>query len=329
MKTYLDLKRQNKVIFTSVAPNYFDKACALYQSVQETNPEYDFFVICCDFKKNVSPINIDGFNIVYIDDLFYPEWFDWFHIHDIVELSTAVKPFLARKLQNIYEEIIYLDPDTYLFNKLTTVSEALCIHSLALAPHMLNKSNGQKAIKDNEISALKHGVFNLGFLGLNSSSKSKQVSEFWMERCFFFCCTDLSSGAFTDQKFFDLAPIFFDDTYILRDYGYDVASWNLSERRIEFDNQGNLLSNGVPLVFYHFTSYDSGKGYQMSKIYGRESPAVAELWAFYTKQCNNYKKYLNLDNTLNKWSFEKAKDNRSTLRNRFFESVSFNFSEIL
>ena len=48
---------------------------------------------------------------------------------------------------------------------------------------------------------------------------------------------------------------------IIRDPGYDVASWNLDCRKLSFNEEGVLMVNSeYPLRFYHFTGYDSGAG---------------------------------------------------------------------
>ena len=47
--------------------------------------------------------------------------------------------------------------------------------------------------------------------------------NWWAERLYLFCYDDIQNGVFTDQKWIDLAPCFF-DTYIFKHHGYDFAT---------------------------------------------------------------------------------------------------------
>ena len=48
-------------------------------------------------------------------------------------------------------------------------------------------------------------------------------------------------------------PGMFGGLLVVRDPGCNVASWNLSRRRLAFGPGGALTVNGSPLKFYHFT----------------------------------------------------------------------------
>ena len=58
---------------------------------------------------------------------------------------------------------------------------------------------------------------------------------------------------FTDQRWVDFAPSFFDH-FILKDPTYNVAYWNLHERDLEWTD-GRYLVNGQPLTFFHFSGF--------------------------------------------------------------------------
>ncbi len=51
--------------------------------------------------------------------------------------------------------------------------------------------------------------------------------------------------SFTDQRWCDLVPSLFDRVHIERDPGYNVASWNLSTRRIQILATGNIVVNNL------------------------------------------------------------------------------------
>ena len=72
-----------------------------------------------------------------IEELNIPNWKAWAFGHSIVELSTAIKPFMFKKLMNIKEceKIIFLDPDIVVFSKLDDIIKGLDIANITLTPH--------------------------------------------------------------------------------------------------------------------------------------------------------------------------------------------------
>lgn len=100
---------------------------------------------------------------------------------------------------------------------------------------------------------------------------------------------DTQHGFFVDQLWCNLAPLFFEKVYILKDYGYNMAPWNLHERRIkEINGEEYILSNGEPLVFYHFSSFDYFRPGLLSWKYDRYSfencPGIGKICSDYCKR---------------------------------------------
>jgi hypothetical protein len=69
---------------------------------------------------------------------------------------------------------------------------------------------------------------------------------------------------------------------ILRDPGYNVASWNLSQRHLTADDTGSILVNGQTLRFFHFTKLGP-VGAMMTERYARGNLLVHEIWAWYRR----------------------------------------------
>ena len=66
------------------------------------------------------------------------------------------------------------------------------------------------------------------------------------------CVIDPAAGLYLDQRWADLFPALIDRTRILRHPGYDVAYWNLEQRRLRHLD-GRWLVNGVPLRTFYFS----------------------------------------------------------------------------
>jgi len=166
------------LVYTSVTKCYIPKARVLAKSVKKFHPDWEFQLLLSDNLPDDFDLNKEPFDgVVTIDQLGIPNWKSWAFGHTVVELCTAVKGvagtlFAARP---DVDKVMYLDPDIKVFNTLTHLDSLLDEHEILLTPHLLDAESNLDAIRDNEISALKHGTYNLGFYAARASG---QGSEF-------------------------------------------------------------------------------------------------------------------------------------------------------
>ena len=273
--------------FTSSVMNYLPKARILAESVKRHHPEWTMDVVLCEPKPLwIDPPTEPFDNIVEAESLGIPNFKSWMFKHTVVEACTGVKGFaLNRYLGELGEQkVLYLDPDIVVFNPLTKIEELLDRHPLVLTPHQLSPEEELDVIVDNEICSLKHGVYNLGFVAARAEGQGKAFASWWRDRLHHFCYDDIPNGLFTDQRWGDLVPVFFDQVHILRSPEFNVATWNLTNRKLTMDGSGRLLVNGMPLRFYHFTGYDSGAGATMLRKYGGDDRLLCEVWDWYARE---------------------------------------------
>ena len=286
-------------VFTSITLNYLPKARILAQTLKQFHPDWTFHLLICErsdvLTREADPIIIekDLFDrVVWLNEMDIPDLSTWVFKHSVVELCTAVKGYYLHSLaQQGVEKIFYLDPDIAVFNSLDQLDTLLEDNGILLIPHLVDYTDDPHSIENNEIAGtLRHGVFNFGFLGVNAERKDgARFVEWWWKRLYDYCYADYDRGLFTDQKWGDLIPSFFADYFIIRDPGYDVASWNLDCRQISFNSAGQMLINGQhPLRFYHFTGYDSGAGMSVIDYLttGGNNAVVRELWDWYNYKLN-------------------------------------------
>ena len=277
------------LVYTSVTKSYIPKARVLARSVKRFHPDWEFVVVLSDtFPEDFDPEQEPFDRILTIDNLDLPDWKSWAFGHTIVELCTAVKGPAAQIFADdpAVKKIMYLDPDIKVFSTLSPLETLLDNHDILLTPHLLDTEEAIAAIQDNEISALKHGTYNLGFFCARTSGQGLDFIRWWAHRLTHFCIDDIPNGLFTDQKWCDLAPCFFDRLHIIRDRGYNVATWNISHRPLSRDTDGTLLAGSTPLRFYHFTGYDSGAGLGMLKKYATDQTLAHEIWNGYLEDLN-------------------------------------------
>lgn len=282
-------------VFTSCNYGYFHKARLLLKSIRQTSDVDFYFMISDRPHPNGETIAEEVLNsrVIYTSRLGIPGFEEWVYRHNVVELCTAVKATCAKHLINLgYERIIYLDPDTYVFDNFSSIlSKVNSSRSIYLTPHVLSPARliDPVTIGDCELSSLKHGLYNLGFFGLIKSAETSQFLDWWESRLLRYCREDVPSGIFTDQKWCDFVPIFFANVEVILDPGWNVASWNLQERDLSISPNGSLLVNSrYPLVFFHFTKLGE-VGLKMLSRYSSNSIPL-ELWSMYESE---YARYLN------------------------------------
>lgn len=261
------------VFFTSILSNYLGRALLLANSSALHHLDATFRIYLFDYENLdsrcldnllalVEPSCAQRINFFSSRDcLPHASMFD--ERYTVVEACTAVKPFIARRLLEVYEKVIYLDPDCYVYSPLyeSDNTNASSSWSLQLTPHIL-----APAIKTplSERIFLNFGVFNLGYFAIRPTRESLRFLDWWCTMVDFYGVNFTFSGNFVDQKPLDLAPSFIDNLDVVKSPGWNVAWWNIfcDGRQIEAGNFVSLNNCSSPLTFFHFSNLDlSGDGF--------------------------------------------------------------------
>ena len=273
------------IIFTSICANYGNKARALAESVHKHIPDALFFLCLTEREIPAALANDSRFDQIILSKDAWDGNFDRFIFkHDIVEASTAVKGSFFRWLMREFPNencFIYLDPDCFVYSDFPEVCDVLKRKPAVLCPHLLHPGN-----IDMELSSTSHGVYNLGFLAGNNSEEAHRLIDWWAERLYLYCYDDIPHGIFTDQKWMELTPCFF-NVEILRHYGYDLAPWGLMNTKIE-KKESQWLIQGMPLRFIHFSGFGATAEMCMNRWCNEENRSFEEL----------YNDYANVHNTM-------------------------------
>lgn len=311
------------VIFTSICANYLHKARTLAKSVKDNIPDAKFIVSLLE-KEIKSNYNNEYFDEIVLAKDCWGDGFERFIFkHTIVEASTSVKGRFFQYLYEKYPEedkFVYLDPDVYVYSDFLELREVLEIRPIVLCPHLLQPGN-----IDMELSSTAHGVYNLGFLAVNRSAEARKFIDWWANRLSLFCYDEMGRGIFTDQKWIDLAPCFF-DVEIFKHRGYDFAPWSLLDCGM-YEKEGKVYVKGDELRFIHFSGYGSSTEKCMREWLPEGEHIFKKLYKEYSilHDSNNIDKI-----SKQKWDYgffnngEKIKDNiRKRYRNDY--NVMFKF----
>ena len=274
--------------FTSFTFSYLNRARVLLRSLRRHQPDWHLIALITDLAPDGINLDADAEDfdeIVWLQDLEIETVRSWIFGHDIVEACTAVKGPFADQLcrSGRFDAVVYLDPDIAVFSPLSEIETLLGAHGGLLTPHLLKPESARAAIVDNELSTLRTGIFNLGFLAITTRGQGADFAAWWADRLLDFCHDDISRGLFVDQRWCDHVPAFFDTFGIIRHPGYNVASWNLSRRHVSIDWGGRATVNGQPLRFWHFTKLGP-VGDAMTRRYAQDNFEVYEIWNWYRRQ---------------------------------------------
>jgi hypothetical protein len=250
---------------TILARNYLPRALLLADSLREHGSEHPLVVFLIDAQPDTELPPIDGVRWMRPADLDLPEraLLDLAASYDLVEFATALKPLVLQALLREFEQVAYLDPDTYVMAPMAELGPALDEGAgIVLTPHFLEANAGEHRFSEGHL--LNVGVYNLGFCAVDR--RSDAFLRWWWGHLQSECLHGPLDGLFTDQKWVDVGAVLFDAT-ALRHHGYNVSVANLHERPIVADDDGyRIASTGDRLRLMHFHAFDPQ---QPDAMYGR------------------------------------------------------------
>ena len=255
---------------TVVARNYLAHARVLAESFLRHHPQGHLSVLVLDADENADLAD-EPFEVLRPDDIGLdgPEFRRMATIYQLLELATAVKPWLLRHaLDDGAAAVVYLDPDVEVFAPLDDLGALAREHGMVLTPHMLEPMTSDDRYPS-EIDILDAGVFNLGFMALGPASGP--VLDWWQQHLRRHCLNDPANGYFVDQRWMDLGATLFHH-HVLRDPGCNVAYWNLDRRHLTWTDDGYLV-DGAPLRFFHFSGFPPERPWVLS-THQRDRPRV-------------------------------------------------------
>ncbi len=256
---------------TILARNYLPRALMLSESLREHGTGTPLVVFLTDATARTELPEVPGIRWMGPDELDLPERtvLELAMSYDLVEFATALKPLVLQTLLREFEQVIYLDPDTYLTSPMAELGSALDDSSgIVLTPHYLEPNLSGQRFSEGHL--LHVGVYNLGFCAVNRDAEA--FLSWWWGHLRSECLHGPLDGLFTDQKWMDVGAVLFSAT-TLRHYGYNVSVGNLHERPVARDADGyHIASTGDRLRLFHFHAFDP---HHPEDLYDRPSTSAA------------------------------------------------------
>jgi hypothetical protein len=217
----------NLTFLTFHSPSYTSRAKVLIDSIKKYHPGSPIIVKSIQDGPETYPDNLCKVKYQWVLDAFEEG-------HENVILLGADMELFSRLesiewLLHCYND--YLDQDPY---------------DVILTPHFLYPKTDNAKLQQTSLV----GHINSDFIVFRNCENSKNILKWLLEKPM---VEDLKTGIFYDQTWVSMLPFLFDNVYILRDFTYNVAYWNVKDRGLN------------SLAVFHYSGYVKGSPEKMSK----------------------------------------------------------------
>ncbi|MBI5870378.1 MAG: hypothetical protein HZB44_05380 [Actinobacteria bacterium] len=270
---------------TIISKNYLPFARVLASSFREHHPEIPFHVLLMDEVDGCFDPLRESFPILNPGDAGITGIPGFGRGYSREQLLSAAKPYLLSHLLDAgHETAVYLDADIMVLADLMAPLGEAAARGVVLTPHLLEPLVSEDRAA-RELNILQSGCFNAGFLSVSDQPSSRQFLSWWQKRVREHCQPAVAEGMHLDQRWLDLAPVYFEDMQVMRHPGFNVGHWNLPERALLQDERG-LTADGDPCCFFHFSGFDPEWPQVVTRYNGRLTmddigPAAAGLFIQY------------------------------------------------
>lgn len=217
----------NKILyFTTCYVRELPYVNRLFESFKKYIDNADFVVVLIDEAANIpESFNFD-YDIMSMSDIDTEILAELSNRYNWDELKNNCKPFIFSHLLKNNERVAYVDCTTVFHQKTDIFDETLATYNAFVVPQLLFAHQHPK-----ENDALNLGIFHNGCMGFNASEITEKWLVWWQNHSRFKGYFEPCKGMNTDRLSLEFAPIFFENTQVLKHPGVNIGEWNKPERK--------------------------------------------------------------------------------------------------
>ena len=240
---------QRLVAFTTSPFEGAGCALALFESFSRHHPEVPFWLALSDSPDNLDTASFPV-GVLSLAELGIPDIEGMTARFSVAELDAAVRPFVFQALFDRYPgaSILYLDASVVVASRFDELLEFLAAGVDCVLTPAISEPSDHEVFDDQEILA--GGAYDAAFCCLADRPAVRRMVWWWARRMVAMSLVDPNTGASLHQRWMDLFPAFIEGTRILRHPGYNVAAWNLHQRRLS-RMDGRWSVNDEPLRYVY------------------------------------------------------------------------------
>lgn len=255
--------------FTVITANYLAHGFSARESFLRHNPGCEFYICIAGRREDIPSTSFSG--IYFHTEIDDKRIIKMQEQYTAFELTCALKPYFASFLFESLpglDNLIYLDADILVFSRFDANATA----AITLSPHRISHTGFLPEHHPlSDLSLNRFGVFNAGYFEVRKNKEGLRFLNWWKEIMSDRGYAKPDEHLFADQLWLNCVPAFFEEVYINKRPGYNLAYWNLIERKLTEEN-GHHLVNGEPLVFFHYSHY---RFEEPEKMTGFDSPFLS------------------------------------------------------
>jgi hypothetical protein len=217
------------------------------------------------------------------------------------EFAAACKPLFISEVFRRYPDedtFIYADPNLWFTDSLAPVETALSTANAVLTP-LITRSPAQSGIVDNhwpDDKAFQNvGLYSSDFLAFCRSAETDRLLAWWDDRVRTRAYINFCEALCLDQIWLMHVPVFFKDVAVIKNPGWHVALWNLSERTIQQKattwSVSGPAGQNKPLQFINFKGLfnpDEGLFPHQNRLRLSDRPEISTLVNAYRKTVSSH-----------------------------------------
>ena len=294
-------------VCTLVTNNYIADGivCSNYLSLSNPEIKYYLFTIgklkvenikLLSKYKNIIHVPVENFiNNKILENLILS--------YSPFEISNALRGTCHKYIyeNTDIDQWLMIDADIAVVGPLSEIFEFFVDSEIFITSHGSKPHQTREAIISNELSFLKHGIFNSGMIGFKRGENSYQAILWYENRLLSFSefsRNRINAGIkntydflFVDQLWINLLPIYFKKTKISFESRFNLGHWNLWEGKLTFSATKNYFFDNKKVIAFHFSGISRNKPEYVSihNIIYIKNPNF--IWA---KAANEYIKNIGL-----------------------------------
>ena len=258
------------VAATIAAKNQLALARVVASSFARRHPEIPFVVLLADEVDGCFDPDAENFEVVPLKAMGLEGRERLCFRYPQQPLSYACTPMLiSYLLDRGFDRVLFFKQESMVLGRMDDAIELLGKCSVLLTPHLVSPLEGADAA-ERELTILLSGVHNIGFVGVSDTESARRLLSWWAERTTHSCEHAVGKGIHYEQRWLDLALSYFDGVKVLRDPSYNVAHWNLPERRVTIAGD-RVMVDGRRCRLFRFSGYDFDRPDRPTRYFDRLS----------------------------------------------------------
>ena len=170
---------------------------------------------------------------------------------------TPCLPWHILQREPTIQAITYLDADLFFYSSIEPLFAEIGEASIAIIEHRFTARLNHLEV---------NGRFCVEWVSFLRDAEGMACLERWRSQCLEWCYARLENDRMGDQKYLDDWPNRYRGVHILQHEGAGLAPWNFDRYRFDAQLGGEILVNGVPLIFYHFHQFQILEGEKFDRL---------------------------------------------------------------